>query len=75
MGAEMSEADQAALAQVRAGATLFKSLETGARFVFNPDDADRPHCVMVRTARGYRHEIGGRQWSTGARVACYRLDR
>ena len=71
----MSARDLAALAQSAPGATLFKALPTGARFVFNPDDAGRPQCILIRTARGYRHEIGGRQWLTGTRVACYRLDR
>lgn len=56
------------------GETLFKSLPVGARFVFDREDAQRPHCILVKTASGYRHEVGGRQWKTGARTACCRLD-
>ena len=53
---------------------LFGSLPLGARFVFDPADKDRPHCILVKTAkRGYRHEIGGRQWTTSARSACLSL--
>jgi hypothetical protein len=55
------------------GETQFKNLPVGARFVFNKDDADRPFCILVKTARGYRHEVGGRHWKTGARTACFRL--
>jgi hypothetical protein len=55
------------------GETMFKSLPTGARFVFSRDDAGKPYAILVRTANGYRHEIGGRQFKTGARTACFRL--
>jgi len=65
----------AALAWARhvGASTTFSLLPVGARFVFNADDVDKPYAVLVRTKGGYRHEIGGRQWRTGARVACYRL--
>ncbi len=69
----MSTSELATLAE-RPGATLFKWLPVGTRFVFNRDDAERPHAVLIRTARGYRHEVGGREWRTGACAACYRLE-
>jgi hypothetical protein len=54
--------------------TLFKNVPVGARFTFRPDEAGRPHAILVRTANGYRHEIGGRQWRTGARVPCFLIE-
>lgn len=68
----MTERDVAALAAVP-GATLFKYLNVGTRFVFDPTHATISACVLVKTERGYRHEVGGKQWKTGARVACYPL--
>lgn len=50
---------------------LFKHLKAGDRFVFNKDDKDRPHCILVKTCHGYRHEVDGRQWKTGARTAVH----
>ena len=55
------------------GPAMFKSLPVGARFVFSADHADKPYAILVRTAHGYRHEIGGRQFTTGARTACFAL--
>ena len=69
-----AERDADAMLWARAlgmGETMFKSLPVGARFVFRKEDADRPHCILVKTANGYRHEVGGRQWKTGARTACF----
>jgi hypothetical protein len=56
------------------GDTLFKNVPVGARFVFRRDEADKDYCILVRTARGYRHEVGGRQFTTGARVGCFVLE-
>ena len=55
------------------GRTLFKNIPMGARFVFFAGQIDRPECILIRTASGYRHEIGGRVWKTGARTACVTL--
>jgi len=30
---------------------------------------------LVKTARGYRHEVGGNQFTTGARTAVFKLDK
>lgn len=58
----------------RAGGTTFSLLEVGARFVFNKDDAARPHCLLVKeTPRAYRHLVGGRRWTTGAGSLVYRV--
>lgn len=59
--------------ELRLGGTLFKSLPIGARFVFSKDHADKPYAILIKTRRGYRHEIGGRQFTTGARTATFRL--
>lgn len=55
------------------GETLFKNIPLGARFVFSMDHADKPYAILVRTKGGYRHEVGGRQFTTGARTACFVL--
>lgn len=55
------------------GTTIFKYVPEGAHFVFNREDAERPHAILVRTKHGYRHLIGGRQWKTGARTAVHVL--
>ena len=56
------------------GNALFKGLAVGDRFVFNRDDVDRPHCVLIKaSARRYRHEVGGRQFETGAHTACWKI--
>lgn len=74
----MSYADQAASSQARAfdmGETIFKNLPIGARFVFQKHEADKPYAILIKTSpRGYRHEVGGRQWDTGARAACFKLE-
>ena len=72
----MKMQDYEILAQARAfglGDSLFKHLPIGARFVFSREDMARPHCILVKHANGYRHEIGGRLWKTGARTACYKV--
>jgi len=53
--------------------TMFKHLAEGDRFVFNPDDAQRPYAILIKTKNGYRHEVGGRKWKTGARTAVHPL--
>ncbi len=68
----MSERDVAALVATP-GSTLFKYLTLGTRFVFDPAHASMEACILIKTANGYRHEVGGKQWKTGARTACYRL--
>ena len=55
--------------------TLFKNLLPGELFVTNPEYADKDYCILIRTKNGYRHKIGGRQFTTGARVACYKIGR
>lgn len=69
-----ADADASAWARVLGmGGWMFKSLQPGDRFVFQKEDADKPHCILVKTTHGYRHEVGGRQWKTGARTACFKL--
>jgi hypothetical protein len=71
-----SERDAGAAAWAQSlglGETLFKNLPVGARFVFDRDHASRDYQILVKTANGYRHEIGGRQFKTGARTACFSL--
>ena len=58
---------------LRGAGSLFKDIPTGARFVFRADQADSAACILIRTPSGYRHEIGGRVWKTGARTACHLL--
>ena len=74
----MSDLDLAALNQARAfgmGDTIFKFLPVRARFVFQKHEADKPYAILIKTSpRGYRHEVGGRQWDCGARAACFRLE-
>jgi len=74
----MSNADLAALSQARAfgmGDSIFKLLPIGARFVFQKHEATQPHAILIKTSpRGYRHEVGGRQWDCRARAACFRLE-
>jgi len=53
--------------------TKFKFVPIGARFVFNPEHIGHPHCILVRTRRGYRHETGGRQFKWPARNVVFRL--
>lgn len=55
------------------GETLFKNLPIDARFVFSRDHIDKPYAILIKTMYGYRHEIGGGQFTTGARTACFRL--
>ena len=59
--------------QLGMGETLFREVAVGQRFVFQKDDCERPHCILLRTKTGYRHEIGGRIFKTGARTACFLL--
>jgi len=66
--------DLAALLETKGG-TLYKYLEIGDRFVFSMDHADKPYAILVKTARGYRHEVGGNQFTTGARTAVFKLDK
>ena len=70
--------DLSALSQARAfeiGETIFKLLPIGARFVFQKHEATQPFAILIKTSpRGYRHEVGGRQWDCGARAACFRLE-
>ncbi|MBY0561522.1 hypothetical protein [Hyphomicrobium sp.] len=56
------------------GETLFKSVPLGARFVFDRDHFGKDYAILIKCANGYRHEVGGRIWSTGARTACFVLD-
>lgn len=71
---EERDADAALWGKALFGAvTIFKALHPGERFVFNHEDKDRAQYVLVKTAHGYRHEIGGRQWKTGARTAVFPL--
>ena len=69
-----SERDADAYLCGKPGATLFKNVGIGKEFVFRPDHADKDFCILVRTKNGYRHKIGGRQFTTGARVPCYILE-
>ena len=55
------------------GPTMFKSIRPGQRFVFSMDHIGRPYAILVKTANGYRHETGGRQFRTGQRTACFVL--
>lgn len=56
------------------GETMFKNIPVGSRFVmFNRENAEHESCILIRTKSGYRHEVGGRVWKTGARTACFLL--
>ena len=55
------------------GETLFKCLPIGSRFVFSREHARQPYAILIKTKNGYRHEVGGRQFKTGSRTACFRL--
>lgn len=67
------ELDASAYIFAKPGATLFKHLPAGAVFVFDPANADKPSAQLLRTKNGYRTLSGGRQFTTGARTACYVL--
>jgi hypothetical protein len=68
------ERDLAALVAADAdGGTLFKYLSVGDRFVFSKDHADKPYAILIKTATGYRHEVGGKLFKTGARTAVFKI--
>lgn len=57
------------------GPTLFKDLPRGARFVFRMEDAQNPTAIYVKAANSYRSETSNRHFRTGARTACFPLDK
>lgn len=76
---ENTNLDAAAYSSSKGG-TLFKYLRPGERFMFDASNLrdylagyGKAECVLVKTKHGYRHEIGGRQFGTGARVTVYRI--
>lgn len=70
--------EQAASAYIHAvglgmGNTIYKALRNGDRFVFCVDHADKPYAILVKHKNGYRHEIGGRLFKTGALTAVFKI--